>query len=55
MDYSPPALLSMGFPKQECWSGLPLPFPEDLPDSGIEPMSPELAGVFFTTGLREAQ
>ena len=34
------ASLSMGFSKQECLSGLPLPFPEDLPDLGIEPGSP---------------
>ena len=31
---------SMGFSKQERLSGLPLPFPEDLPDLGIEPGSP---------------
>ena len=34
------APLSMGFSQQECWSGLPCPPPEDLPDSGIEPTSP---------------
>ena len=39
--------LSMGFPRQEYWSGLPFPSLEDLPDSGIEPESPALAGVFF--------
>ena len=38
----------MGFPRQECWSGLPFPFPEDLPDPGIEPESPASAGRFFT-------
>jgi len=38
----------MGFPRQEYWSGLPLPSPGDLPDPGIEPMSPALAGGFFT-------
>ena len=42
------APLSMGFPRQEYWSGLPFPSPGDLPDSGIEPESPALAG-FFTT------
>ena len=45
------ASLSMGFSKQEYWSGLPCPPPEDLPDPGIEPMSlmsPALAGGFFT-------
>ena len=31
------ALLSMGFPRQEYWSGLPFPPPGDLPDPGIEP------------------
>ena len=36
------APLSMGFPRQEYWSGLPFPSPEDLPDLGIEPTSPAL-------------
>ena len=34
------APLSMEFPRQEYWSGLPFPFPKELPDPGIEPMSP---------------
>ena len=34
--------LSMGFYRQEYWSGLPFPSPEDLPDPGIEPWSPAL-------------
>ena len=34
------APLSMDFPRQEYWSGLPCPPPEYLPDLGIEPMSP---------------
>ena len=38
----------MAFPKQESWSGLPFPSPWDLPDPGIEPISPILAGGFFT-------
>ena len=42
------ALLSMGFPKQEYWSRLPSPLPGDLPNSGIEPAPPALAGGFFT-------
>ena len=42
-------LLSMGFLRQEYWSGLPFPSPGDLPNPGIEPMSPALAGGFFTT------
>ena len=36
------APLSMGFSRQEYWSGLPFPFPEDLPNPGIEPGSPAL-------------
>ena len=36
MDWSPPDPLSMGFPRQEHWSGLPFPPPGDLPDPGIE-------------------
>ena len=43
------APLSMGFPRQEYWSGLPFPSPEDLPYPGIEPVSPALAGGLFTT------
>jgi len=42
------ALLSMGFSRQEYRSGLPFPPPVDLPKPGFEPMSPALAGVFFT-------
>jgi len=33
---------SLGFSRQEYWSGLPLPFPGDLPDPGNEPGSPTL-------------
>ena len=33
---------SMGFSRQEYWSGLPYPSPGDLPDPGIEPRSPAL-------------
>ena len=43
---------SMGFSRQEYWSGLQFPSPGDLPDPGIEPASatsPALAGRFFTT------
>ena len=36
------APLSMGFPRKEYWSRLPLPTPRDLPDPGIEPTSPTL-------------
>ena len=46
------APLSMGFSRQEYWSGLPFPSPGDLPNPGIEPAtlrSPALADGFFTT------
>ena len=43
------APLSMGFLRQEYWSGLPFPSAGDLPDPGIKPKSPALAGRFFTT------
>ena len=36
------APLSMGFSRQEYWSGVPFPSPEDLPGPGIEPRSPAL-------------
>ena len=36
------APLSMGFSRQEYWSGLPFPTPGDLPNPGIEPRSPAL-------------
>ena len=42
IDYSCQAPLSMGFSRQEYWSGLPFPSLEDLPDPGIEPGSPAL-------------
>ena len=43
------APLSMGFFRQEYWNELPFPPPGDLPDSGIEPASSELASRFSTT------
>ena len=46
------APLSMGFSRQENWSGLPCPPPGDLPNPGVKPASltsPALAGGFFTT------
>ena len=52
MDSSPQAPLSMGFSRQEYWSGLPFPTPRDLLDPGTEPMSltsTALPGGFFTT------
>ena len=45
------APLSMGFSKQEYWSGFPCPPPGGLPNPGIKPVSlrsPALAGGFFT-------
>ena len=44
---APQAPLSVGFSRQEYWSGLPFPSPGDLPDPGIEPVSC-IAGGFFT-------
>ena len=43
------APLSMGFSRQEYWSGLPFIPPGDLPHPGIKPKSPALAGGFLTT------
>ena len=43
------APLSMGFSRQEYWSGLPFPSLGCLPNPGIKPVSPALAGGFFTT------
>ena len=43
------APLSMGFSRQEYWSGLAFPSPEDLPNPGIKPASLAPAGGFFTT------
>ena len=46
------APLSMGFTRQEYWSGLPFPSPGDIPNPGIKPkslVSPAWAGGFFTT------
>ena len=43
------AALSMGFPRQEYWSGLPFSSPWDLPNPGIEPTPSALAGRFFNT------
>ena len=51
LDCSPQVPLSMGFSRQEYWSGLPRPPPGDFPESGIKPvsfMSLALASRFFT-------
>ena len=50
MNYKPTRLLCpSGFSRQEYWSRLPRCPPGDLPNRGIEPTSPALAGRFFTT------
>ena len=43
------APLSMGFSRQEYWSGLPFPSPGDLPDAGTEPRSPALQADGLTS------
>ena len=45
------ASLSMGFPREEYWRGLPFPFPGDLPDPGVEPKSPALQADSLPTEL----
>ena len=47
--HTPP---SVGFSRQEYWSGLPLPSPGDLPDPGIEPKSPALQVDSLRTELQ---
>ena len=53
------APLSMGFSRREYWNGFPCPLPGDLPNPGMESVSPKslaLAGGFFTTSTTwEAQ
>ena len=46
------APLSMGFSRQEYWSGLPFPSPGDVPDPAIEPKSPALPADDLPTELR---
>ena len=46
------APLSIGFSRQEYWSGLPFPSPGDLPNPGIEPGSPTLQADSLTTELQ---
>ena len=51
---APQAPISMGFSRQEYWSGLPFPLPGDLPDPGIElvsPVPPALQADSLPTGL----
>ena len=49
MDCSPPSSSVHGIFQQGYWSGLLFPPPGDLPDPGIEPVSPALVSGFFTT------
>ena len=49
------APLSVGFSRQKYWSGLPFPFPGDLPNPGIEPGSPALQVEPYYWATREAQ
>ena len=49
------APVSMGFSRQAYWSGLPFPFPGDLPDPGIEPRSSALQAASLLTELQRKQ
>ena len=48
---TPQTSLSMGFPRQEYWSGLPFPSPGDLPDTGMEPGFPALQEILCHMSL----
>ena len=52
MDCSPQLLLSMGFSRQEHWSGLPFPTPGDLSNPGIEPESSAISSVQLLSRVR---
>ena len=47
------APVSIGFSRQEYWSGLPFTYPEDLPNPGIEPRSPALQLFLYCLSYRE--
>ena len=49
MDVAHQAPPSMGFSRQEYWSGVPLPSPEDLPDPRFEPRSPAFQADALTS------
>ena len=49
MGCSPPGSAAMEFSRQEYWNGLPFPIPGGLSDPEIEPASPALADIFYTT------
>ena len=55
MDCHPPAPLSMGFPREAYWHGLPFPSPVDLPDPGIKPTSIMLLHSFHSMSSNAAQ
>ena len=52
VDCTPQAPPSMGFSRQEYWSGLPFPSPGDLPDPGIKPRSPTLQADALPSELK---
>ena len=54
VDHNPQAPLSVGFPRLEYWSGSPFPSLGDLPDLGIEPLSPPAGTVITTSATWEA-
>ena len=53
MDCSLQAPLTMGFSRQEYWSGLPFSSPRDLSHLDIEPVSPALAGGYLSSNQGE--
>jgi len=53
MDCSPPASLSMGFPREEYWNGLPFFSPGNLPNPGIGPSSSALQADSFPLRQQE--
>ena len=53
MDYIPPGSLSMEFSKEEYWEWVACLSPGDLPNRGIEPVSPALTGGFLTTSTTQ--
>ena len=46
--------LSVEFSRQERWSGLPFPYPGDLPDPGLKPESPALQAILYHLSHQEA-
>ena len=54
LDHSPPGSSVHGILRQEYWSGLPLPSPEDLPNPGTEPVSPALQAIIYLLSHRRS-